>query len=206
MQTLRMFVIIGAVALAGCQTSGSKDSGGRSMSLSKPTLVAHENADINLARFIDAPGLKIERTIRDNGAVIIESYRIQGRVIARTQRTTDAWFSEQTQSDLKDPGRLARTLKSGAYRFDANAPKPAPQGRHGKIIGHYSTKGACVALGTGHVFRKGATYDNDFGNSDTLVDFAACNVLTESPESVIPKLRRMAPDDRAAIIARKPAA
>ena len=186
------------IFVAGCQTTGKHDSAGRLMSLSAAKTVPLEQADLNLPRFLSTKRVVIERTIRDNGTSIIDRYKVNGRILAKSERlVADNWFNEGTQRKISDPRNLQNLLKSNSKKYGADNPLPAPISKSGKTIGHHSIKGACQAFSVGFKLRSEALYDNDPGNIDTVVSFAGCNILVEDVQSVISKLGRPTDSDRA---------
>lgn len=74
------------IFVAGCQTTGKRDSAGRLMSLSAAKTTPLEQADLNLPRFLSTNEVVIERTIRDNGTSIIDRYKVNGRILAKGER------------------------------------------------------------------------------------------------------------------------
>lgn len=198
MKIIHVGITLCMVLVTGCQTTGKRDSSGQLMSLSAAKTVPLEQADLNLPRFLSIDGVVIERTIRDNGTAIIDRYKVNGKILAKSERLVDDnWFNEGTQGIVGDPGYLKTLLKSRSKRFGAENPQTAPAHKTGKTIGHYSINGSCQAFAVGYKLRVGALYDNDPGNIDTVVTFAGCNSLVENVQSTITKLGRPTDSDRA---------
>ena len=203
MKIAQFGMILCMALVTGCQTAGKRDSGGTLMSLSAAKLIPLEQADLNLPRFLSIDGVVIERTIRDNGTSIIDRYKVNGQILAKSERLAgDGWFSEAAERKIGNPGYLKEMLKSKAIKYGANNPQFAPAGRSDKTIGHYSSNGRCQAFFVGYKLRVGSLYDNDPGNIDTVVSFAGCNSLLENVQSVITKLGRPTDSDRAVMAMR----
>ncbi len=199
MRSTKLYLTTLALILAGCQSTGTRDSDGQTTSLTDPKIVSAEDADINLPRFINTRSLEIERSIRDNGVAVAETYRTGGTLLAVTERATSALFSTVTEDRLKRPENLGELLKGNARRYGAENPRPAPQGQHGKIVGYYSENGNCAAFAVGYKLR---VADNYPWNIDTVVKFSGCVALTEDVQSVIAKLGRPTDADRAIMASR----
>ncbi len=186
-------VVFVTLLLAACASGDEgRTVGGARTFFSEPIAV-----DIAVARF-NIPLLlpevdRVRRTVRDNGAVVVETYYIGDAPIIVVEHASEAWFSDLTLAKAIDETTfrdfLGRTIMAAGKPVISRLPRG--QGR-----GFIATDGDCIAF---HFFKriKGATgFDNDRQNPDTFIVGFTCG---ESAAVFIDRFGYMSPAEAARI-------
>jgi len=192
----RIAAMATALLLAGC-TSGSEGLtvGGARTVFSDPVVVDIVNARFNIPSLLPEVD-SVRRTLRDNGAVVVETYYIGGAPIVVVEHASEAWFSDLTLAKAIDEADFRAFI--GRTIMGAGAPVisrvPRGQGR-----GFVAMDGDCIAF---HFFKriKGTTgFENDTQNPDTFIVGFTCG---EDVAGFVDRFGFMSPAD-AALIGRR---
>ena len=169
--TLRILALTSMLFAAGCAASGDARtvSGARTV-FSDPVTVDIADARFNvpsLSPAVDA----VRRTMRDNGAVVTETYYIGAAPIVVVEHASEAWFSDLSLANARDEV-VFREFLLGTAMANTRAeisPLPASQGR-----GFIARSGDCVAFRFFKRLKGNTGYANDVQNPDTFIVGFTC--------------------------------
>ena len=172
MVNLRILPAFAVLLLAACAGGQQVETvGGAKAHLSDPVIV-----DIVEARF-NVPFLLpqidgVQRTMRDNGTVVQETYYAGDARVAVVEHVFDAWFNTISIESARDATAfrvfLDRTpMRAGQPRvFEAEGPH---------TIGYLAQDGTCVAFRFLKRVKGSTGYDNDNEDPDTFVAGYTCD-------------------------------
>jgi len=167
----RIAAVTMALLLSACTTgSDGTTVGGARTIFSDPVVVDIVDARFNIPSLLPEVD-RVRRTLRDNGAVVVETYYIGDAPIIVVEHASEAWFSDLSLSNAIDETDfrdfLGRTIMGVGNPVVSQL--PPGQGR-----GFVAIDGDCIAF---HFFKriKGDTgFDNDTRNPDTFIVGFTC--------------------------------
>lgn len=171
MWLLKHRIVALALLLAAC-TAGNQGTtvGGARTVFSDPVVVDIVDARFNIPSLLPEVD-RVRRTLRDNGAVMVETYYIGDSPIIVVEHASEAWFSDLSLSNAIDEADFRAFLGRTAMGRGNPHVSPVPRGL-GR--GFVAVDGDCIAF---HFFKrvKGDTgFDNDTRNPDTFIVGFTC--------------------------------
>jgi len=193
MWLLKNRIIAVALLLAAC-ASGNEGTtvGGARTVFSDPVVVDIADARFNIPFLLPAVD-RVRRTLRDNGAVMVETYYVGETPIIVVEHASEAWFSDLSLSNAIDETGFRDFLARTAMGAGTPAVSRIPRGQ-GR--GFVAVDGDCIAF---HFFKriKGDTgFDNDTRNPDTFIVGFTCG---DNAPGFLDRFGFMGPADAARI-------
>jgi len=170
--TLFLLMTLGALALSGCTSGREVETvSGAKAYVSDPVAV-----DIVEARF-NVPFLlpqvdSVQRTLRDNGTVVQETYYAGDARVAVVEHVFDAWFNQVSIDSAHDEAAFRIFLE----RTPMQAHFPVVTEMLGReTVGYVAQDGDCVAFRFLKRIKGSTGYNNDTRDPDTFVAGYTCD-------------------------------
>lgn len=166
--------------------------GGARTVFSDPVSVDIVEAQFNIPSLIPRVD-GVRRSLRDNGAVVVETYYVGSAPVVIVEHAGDAWFSDITLANAIDEKAFRAFLSRTSMRDGSPVISKIPGDRLRGFVAH---DGACIAF---HFFKRvkdTTTYDNDTQNPDTFIVGFACDV---DSDRFVERFGFMSADDAARI-------
>ncbi len=174
-------VIAGLIALAACQTTAEKDSGGRTMQLSEWKEIKLYDVDLNIPLLTSNKITKAERQVRDNRINHDRLTVDYGKGEIFTQRVILLWYKHSVQERIKDKSTFELEMRNffgddlvDIEEIQKTSHRSAKSGGYLSIVKVNRPSKKCLYSRSGYRF--GTTpYDNDQGQFDTIMVLYYCD-------------------------------